>query len=261
LPNYVYNVVYMRGVVRNMEPESSPGPAEEFARKKLLAWLAQHRQQAGKMVVVNVWDADREGAGISGNIVYQLSNQDLDERPFDPDQIYVPYGHYHILSAGYNLFDDPVLGSHGTDYTHGTGYGLIAPGEGPALRIRAGHDGWITLNVVLYDAAPGTDLAEWEAVEEVTIGPAGEVRVAGQMGEVEQHYPDLTGGRAIGPLAVRVSVQGRDAATPTALATNPRRTPVEHHRIQAWPVAALAPRVVLKRDQFSRDWEKTNDTS
>ncbi len=257
MPDFVYTVVYPEGVFRHMAPERFPGPAAEFARQTLLAWLAGNSEHADGIVIVNVWDAGRDGAGLAGNIGFQLSNQDLDEGPFDPDQIYVEYGHYHVLSPGFDLFDDPVLGYQGTDATRGTPYGLIAPGAGPALRIRAGHEGWITLNVVVRDCEPATDLAGWEAAEQVTMRPAGEVRVAGQLGEVEPHYPDLTGGRETGHLAIRVCVRGRDTVTPTALGTNPRRTPLEYHLIEAWPVAAAAPRVVLKRDQFSRDWEKS----
>lgn len=256
LPDFVYNVVHPGGVFRQTDPESFPGPAAEFARKTLLAWLAANSEHAHGVVVVNVWDAGQEGAGLAENIRCQLSNQDLDEGPFDPDQIYVEYGQYHVLSPGFDLFDDPVLGYEGTDATRGTPYGLIAPGAGPGLRIRAGHDGWITLDVVVRESEPTTDLAGWEAAEQVTMRPAGEVRVADQLGEIEPHYPDLTGGREIEHLAVRVCVRGRDTFTPPAAGTNSRRTPVEHHLIEAWPVASAAPRVVLKRDQFSRDWEK-----
>jgi GNAT superfamily N-acetyltransferase len=184
-----------------------------------------------------------------------MSNRQRDEGPFDPDQIHVAFGHYHVLTTEYDLFADPVLGYEGTDYRHGTPYGLIAPGAGPGLRIRTGHDGWITLNVVRHRREPVADLAKWEAAEQVTIQPAGQVRVADQLGEIQEHYPDLAGGRGDGYLAVRVSVRGRDQQVLTARGINPRRTPVEHHLIEVWPVPAPGPRVVLKRDEFSRAWE------
>jgi GNAT superfamily N-acetyltransferase len=184
-----------------------------------------------------------------------MSNRQLDEGPFDPDQIHVAFGHYHVLATGYDLFADPVLGYEGTDYRHGTPYGLIVPGAGPGLRIRTGHDGWITLNVVRRRREAVADLSAWDAVEQVTLQPAGQVRVADQLGEIQEHFPDLAGGRDAGYLAVRVSVRGRDQQVLTARAINPRRTPVEHHRIEAWPAPAASPRVVLKRDEFSRAWE------
>ena len=111
-----------------------------------------------------------------------MSNRQLDEGPFDPDQIHVAFGHYHVLATGYgHLFADPVLGYEGTDYRHGTPYGLIVPGAGPGLRIRTGHDGWITLNVVRRRREAVADLSAWDAVEQVTLQPAGQVRVADQL--------------------------------------------------------------------------------
>ncbi len=162
------------------------------------------------------------------------------------------------MSTRYDLFDqDPILGYGGADYVTGTPYGLIAPGEGPGLRIRAGHTGWITVHVALHDSEPEPDLDRWEAIEQVTIEPAGEVRVASQGGEIEEHYPDLSRGRR-GHLAIRVSVRGRDQYGMPISAINPRRTPLEDHLIDAWPVAQAAPRVVLKRDNSTRNWEKGN---
>jgi hypothetical protein len=261
MPNYVCNVVYRGGVIWNREPQSFPGSAREFAREKLLTWMAGNSENANEIVVVNVWDADREGAGIPAKIIVQMSSHELDEGPFDPDQIYLPYGQYYIYSAGYDLWGDPVLAPGGTDSIPGTPYGLIAAGEGPALAIRAGHEGWISLKVALTDAEPAADLEAWEAVEQVTMRPTAEVQViAGLMGNVEDHYPDLRGGHDTGYLAIRVSVRGRDklALPASAAALHPRRAPWEDHLIEAWPVTAPAPHVVLKRDQFSRRWETSH---
>jgi hypothetical protein len=264
---YVHNVVYLEGTDRQVvppdEPRQYPGSAADYARVALRGWLAGHPEHVGSLVVVNVWDADDPGAGEPGRILVQLSNADLDEGPFDPDQVHVAAGHYHLVSSGYDLFnDDPVLGYGGTDYVYGTPYGLIAPGEGPALRIRAGHQhGWIALTVVLCDAEPPADTAAWEAVEQVTLVPAGELRVADDLGRVQPQYPDLTGGRTAahlaGHLAVRVSARGRDATRPPPTADSARRTPTERHRVEAWPVSAAAPRQVLKRDRLTRRYETT----
>ncbi len=167
-------------------------------------------------MVVNVWDADREGAGVPAKIICQLSSHQLDEGPCDPDQIYVPYGQYYIYSVEYDLWDDPVLAPGGTD------------------------------------SIPGT-------VEQVTMKPTSEVRViAGLMGTIEDHYPDLRGGHDTGYLAIRVSVRGRDKHGLPASPLHPRRTPLEDHLIEAWPVAGPASRVVPKRDEFSRRWENSH---
>jgi hypothetical protein len=259
MPRYAHNVVCHQSdnpVIWNLEPRSFPGSADAFAMATLVAWLHAHQELADKYVTVNVWDSDQPGAGDPSNIIAQLSNDELDEGPFDPNQIYVDYGHYHVLSAGYNLFDDdPVLGYGGTDYGRGTLYGLIVPGAGPGLRIRAGHTGWITLNVARYAAEPSTDLTQWEASEQVVVTPAGEVRIADQMGELESHYPDLAGGGTVEYLAIRVSVRGRGAPEPMPGPTHPRRTPLEEHLIEAWPATGPAGHAVLKRDVFSRNWE------
>jgi hypothetical protein len=257
MPNYVYNVVYRgkkKGVVQKMEPQNFPGSAQDFARGKLLTWMADNSENANWLVVVNVWDADREGAGVPAKIVCQLSNHDLDEGPFDPDQIYVLYGQYYVYSAGYDLFEDPVLAPGGTDSIPGTPYGPVVPGEGPALAIRTGHIGcWISLQVARRDSEPAAELEEWEAVEQVTMKPAGEVRViAGLIEKVEDHYTDLRGGHDTGYLAIRVSARGRDKSGIPASPLHPRRTPLEDHLIEAWPAAGPAPRVVLKRDESSR---------
>jgi len=140
VPNYVYNVVYRgkkSGVIWNGEPQSFPGSAQEFAQGKLLTWMADNSENANEIVVVNVWDADQEGTGVPAKIIAQMSSHDLDEGPFDPDQIYLSYGQYYIYSTGYDPWGDPVLAPGGTDSIPGTPYGLIAAEEGPALAIRA----------------------------------------------------------------------------------------------------------------------------
>ena len=213
MPSYVYNVVYRgkkRGAVRYLEPQGFPGSAQEFARDKLLAWMADHRQNANWLVVVNVWDADQEGAGVPAKIICQLSNHDLDEGPFDPDQIYVEYGLYYVYSADYDLFEDTVLVPDGTVGV--PPYGLVVPGAGPSLAIRTGHHGgWISLQVARRDSETAADLDQWEAIEQVTIRPASEVRVrAALVGPVEEQYSDLRGGHDSEYLTVRASARGRE---------------------------------------------------
>jgi len=257
MPNYVYGVVYRGkkgGVIKYMEPQSFPGSAQEFARDKLLAWMADHQQNANWLVVVNVWDADQEGAGVAANIVCQLSNHD--EGPFDPDQIYVEYGLYYVYSAGYDLFDDTVLVPDAGDSIPPNG--LVVPGAGPTLAIRTGHNGgWISLKIARHDAEPAADLDHWEAIEQVTIKPAGEVRVrADLVGPVEDQYPDLRGGHDCEYLTIRASARGRDRRIGVpASPLHPRRAPVEHHLIETWPATGPAPRAVLKRDEVSRRLE------
>jgi hypothetical protein len=260
MPNYVYNVVYRgkrNGVTRNMEPQGFPGTAQGFAREKLLTWMADNSENASRLVVVNVWDADREGAGDAGHIMCQLSNHELDEGPFDPDQINVPYGQYYIFSAGYHfLHDDPVLATGGAGSTPGAPYSLIVPGQGPALAIRTGHEGWISLKVALLDAESAPEPAEWEAIEQVTMQPAGEVRIiADIMEDFADQYPDLRGGHDTGYLAIRASVRGRDKPGLPASPLHPRRIPLEDHLIEAWPVAGPEPHAVIKRDGLSRGRE------
>lgn len=46
-----------------MEPQGFPGSAQQFARDKLLTWMAGSSENASWLVIVNVWDADR---GIPG---------------------------------------------------------------------------------------------------------------------------------------------------------------------------------------------------
>ena len=146
-----------------------------------------------------------------------------------------------------------MLGFEGTDYLDGTPHGLVVPGQGPGLRIKAGHKyGWITLHVAQHESEPPADVTQWEAIEEATIEPTGEVRVADDAGNIQQPYPDLTGGRHLAYLTIRASVRGRDSQQ------DPRRTPVEHHLIEAWPATEPAPHRVLKRDNLSRRYEAEN---
>jgi hypothetical protein len=260
MPHFAYNVVYIRGTVRSVERHLEyhdfPGGAREFARATLQAWLERAGEHPDQFAVVNVWDADRGGVGVAGNIIASADSDDLDKGPFDPDQIWLSFAHYHVVSAGYDMFGaDPVLGFHGTSYVYGRPPGLIVAGQGPALRVMAGHkSGWITLQVALHGTQPPADTTRWEAVEEATVTPVGEVRVADHTGNVHQHYPDLTGGRDLAHLTIRISVRGREAR-PTPGAGSQRRRPLEHHLIETWPATAMLPRRVLKRDGLSRSDE------
>lgn len=257
MPNYVYNVGYFeeagRQVAWQLDPQHYQGSPANFARTVLVAWLEQNPQHADKLAVVSVWDTDLDGVGVPGSTLARLSTSELDEGPFDPNQLFIQFGHYHILAAGYALLEnDSVLGSEGTANRYVSPHGVIVPGAGPAVRIRAGHKyGWITLRVALHGAEPPPETTPWEAVEQVTMGPAGEVRVADDAGRIVPHYPDLAGGRHL-HLAIRVSVRGRSSGEPRHGAASPRRTPVEDHLIEAWPTAAAAPYRVLKRDSLSR---------
>jgi hypothetical protein len=257
MPNYVYNVVYRkerREVIWKMEPEDFPGTAREFARGKLLAWLADNSESASQITIagVNVWDADQKGAGNPKHIICQLSSDQLDEGPFDPDTVYVPYMSYYISEVDYDFFEDDIaLMSEGAQ-------GLIVPGDGPAIEIRTGGEGrWISRKAALRDSDPDPDLDTWEAIEQVAIEVADPVRFTDKPGGMDPGLTDLRGGRDSEYLAIRVSVRGRDKRTMPASGLNPRRTPWEHHLIETWPAAAPAPHVVLKRDETSRYWEST----
>ena len=109
IPNYVYNIVYKnRGLTWRREPQSFLGSAQDFAQKTLLTWISNNSENADELVVVNVWDADQEGAGDPANLICQVTNHQLDEGPFDPDQINVDYGQYYIHSAEYDFHADPM---------------------------------------------------------------------------------------------------------------------------------------------------------
>ena len=75
-------------------------------------------------------------------------------------------------------------------------------------------------------------------------------------------FEDLFSLTGSGYLTIRASARGRDTPNPSPGGRNPRRTPVEHHRLQAWPAPApaFAPvsRKVLKRDSATRQWESLN---
>ncbi len=86
-----------------------------------------------------------------------------------PTRYHVAFGHYHVLATGYTCSPIPYSATRGPDYRHGTPYGLIVLGAGPGLRIRTGHDGWITLNVVRRRREAVADLSAWDAVEQVTF--------------------------------------------------------------------------------------------
>jgi hypothetical protein len=235
--NYAYNVVYVRGTDRNVERYLSPhafdGSADEFAQTTLRAWRARTSEHG--FAVVNVWDADRGGVGVAGNIVARSNSDELDARSPDPEQIYARFAHYHVISTRCDMFvDDPVLGSRGTDYVYGSPHGLVVPGD-HSLRIKVRYKyGWVALRVVLHESEPVAESTQWEAIEEAAIVPVGEVRVADDTGNVHQHYPNLTGGRDVTHLAIRVSAR--------------RQAAIEEHLIEAWPTSVPVPWRALKRD-------------
>ena len=178
--------------------------------------------------------------------------------PVPPDRLQIDYGFYYVMSGDCDITEDEVLGGMGTDVTHGVPNGLLVPGSGAAVKIRAGHQfGWIALDVRVRDSEPADDLGDWEAVEQATIRPDTEVQVFDHQYEWQEQFPDLTGGRRIEFLAIRVSTRGRDA-NPGQRGYSPTDPPLEWHRIEAWPVTAPAPRVVLRRDGTTRYWENAS---
>ena len=263
MPRYSYNVVFnrtgTREVIQRFDAHPFSGPPAEFARANLLDYLAVHPELATAFVNVNVWDSDKDGVGSPSLIIAQFSVFDLDEAPFPENQVQTGYCTYYIVSAGYDDFpDDAVLGGHGTDVVSGTPYGLVVPGEGPALKIRTGHPwGWITLDLAALRAEPALDLDAWDAVEQATLRPMGPLRVTHWNMEPADGAGDLAGLVAAGYVTIRVSARGRDSKTPADHSKNPRRVPVEHHRVQAWPVNGPEPRVVMKRDATTRYWESS----
>jgi hypothetical protein len=106
----------------------------------------------------------RTRVGDPAKIIGRFSTNDLDQGPFPANQLHVSSFHtYYIISTGYDdLTDDAVLGPEGLDVVSGVPYGLVVPGEGPALRVRTGHqEGWITLDTEILNADPGADLEAW----------------------------------------------------------------------------------------------------
>jgi hypothetical protein len=261
LPRYCYNVVFNDGTGRRVlerfdAHDSAESPAE-FGRRVLLDVLASNPGLNDAFVNVNVWDFDAPGIREPAKIIGSFSVHDLDQGPFLANQLQVSFHTYYIISAGYDDFpDDAVLGHDGLDVVSGVPYGLVVPGEGPALKIRTGHsDGWITLDTEILDAAPGADLDAWEAMEEATPRPQGELRVADWQQSPADGFPDLAGPARSGYLTIRVSARGRDAPRPAYGGRHPRRFPMEHHRVQAWPAEGPSAHAVVKRDTTTASWE------
>jgi hypothetical protein len=187
-----------------------------------------------------------------------VSTLDLDAGPFPPNLLEIDHYTYYIAAGNHDITTDGVLGGYGTDVVHGVPQGLVVPGSGPALKIRTGHQhGYITLDVRVLECSPAADLAAWEAVEQATITPQAEVQIYTDQLADQDQFPDLTGGRRVEYLAIRVSARGRDAKVTHPPRVHPRRVPLEHHLIEAWPASTLGPREVLKRDQTTRSWENS----
>jgi hypothetical protein len=258
---YSYNILISqtghREDIERYDTHPYSGTPEEFARAMLLDFLALNPELSTAIVSVNVWDSDKDGVGNPSFIIGQFSVYDLDEGPFPENQVEISYHTYYIVSAGYSDFDDDaVLGGQGTDVVYGMPYGLVVPGEGPALKIRTGHsDGWITLDLEALTAEPARDLEAWDAVEQATLRPTGALCVTNWNLEPAGGAGDLASLAAAEHVTIRVSARGRDTETPRYGSTHPRRLPVEHHRAQAWPVDGPAPRLVMKRDATTRTWE------
>jgi hypothetical protein len=265
MPRYCYNVVITdqngRRVLERPDARDSPQSSTEFARSVLLDVIASDPElrENDAYVGVNVYDFDTTGISTPEKIIGRFSVLDLDQAPFPANLMKVSYLTYYIISADYDdLFADAVLGDAGLDITTGTPYGLIVPGEGPAVKIRTGHShGWITFDVEYLPAEPPDDLGAWEAVEQVTLEPAGLLRVADWRMEFVADFPPLTSDADHDYLAVRVSA--RDRNRPQA-GVDSRRHPVEHHRVQIWPVPGLSARIVLKRDSTTEYWESQTGT-
>ena len=242
----------------HLTPHAFAGSADEFARAVLHDLISREPSLAEKFTLISVWDAAADGVGEPGHRAALVTTHDLDQGPFPDNLLEIDYHTYYVASFNYNIHDDGILGGQGRDVTHGVPYGLIVPGSGPALKIRTGHRwGYITLGVSLLDSEPAAELAAWEAVEQATIRPQAEVRICDWNTSLQDNFPDLTGGRRSGYLTIRVNARGRDAEITRSPAVNPRRVPMEHHLIEAWPASAPAPRRVLKRDGTTQYWEST----
>jgi hypothetical protein len=258
MPRYCYSVVFSdqtgRHVLERFAAHDSARSATDFARSVLLDVLASNPRLRDEFVGVNVYDFDAPGIGAPEQIIGSCTVLDLDQGPFPANLLSVSYHTYYIISADYDdLADDAVLGERGLDIVTGTPYGLVVPGAGPVLKIRTGHsDGWITVDVESLRGEPPDDQRAWEAVEQVTLQPRGELLLASWRMEPAAHFPSLASGARDGYVAVRVSARDRDR--PPA-GVDSRRRPVEHHRVQTWPVAGPAARIVIKRDSTTARWE------
>jgi hypothetical protein len=261
VPRYAYNIVFNKGGTREgierFDAHHFPGAPAEFARTMLLDFLATRPDLATAFAIVNVWDFDKDGIGNPSLMIGRFSTFDLDKGPFPENQVHVAYHTYYIVSAGYSDFpDDAVLGEGGTDVVSGMPYGLVVPGEGPALKIRTGHAaGWVTVDLEALQAEPAGDLDAWDAVEQATLRPIGPLHVTHWNMEPASGVGDLASLGAAEYVTIRVSARRRDAVIAGNRSKNPRRFPVEHHRVQAWPTDGPAPRVVMKRDATTVQWE------
>lgn len=257
MPNYAYRVVHtlkgQRVVREHLTPHAFAGTADEFARAMLLDFLTANPALANEFSVVNVWDWDQEGVGAVQRIVARVGTDDLDAEPAAPNLLEIDHYTYYAVSqeTDYDFTADDILGVRGADVVHGVPQGLVVPGSGPALKIRTGHQsGFITVDVSVLQNAPAADLSAWDAVEQATLKPRAQVEIRDWLLSAQNQFPDVTGGRRVDYVTVRVSAKGRDAKAATT-----RRRPLEHHLIEAWPASAPVPREVLKRDETSRYWE------
>jgi len=262
MPDYAYNLVYRlndrRVVEEHLTPHAFAGTPEEFGMAMLLDLIARIPAAGDIVAGVNVWHSDREGVGVPGPHRVVVSALDLDAGPFPPNLLEIDHYTYYVAAGDHDITTDDVLGGYGTDIVHTVPQGLVVPGSGPALKIRTGHQcGYITLDVRVLESGPAADLAAWEAVEQATITPQAEVQIYTDQLADQDQFPDLTGGRRVEYLTIRVSARGRDAKAAHTPRVHPRRVPLEHHLIEAWPASALGPREVLKRDQTTRSWENS----
>jgi hypothetical protein len=262
MPDYAYNLVYRlndrRVVEEYLTPHAFAGTPEEFGMAMLLDLIARIPAAGDIFAGVNVWHSDREGVGVPGPQAVLVSTLDLDAGPFPPNLLEIDHYTYYIAAGDHDITTDDVLGGRGTAVVQGVPQGLVVPGSGPALKIRTGHQcGYITLDVRVLESGRAADLAAWEAVEQATITPQAEVQIYTDQLAAQDQFPDLTGGRRVEYLTIRVSARGRDAKAVHSPRVHPRRVPLEHHLIEAWPASALGPREVLKRDQTTRSWENS----
>lgn len=263
VPNYAYGIVHTtptasgdRGVEEHLTPHAFVGTADEFGRATLVDFITRNQSLRDEFVVVNVWDFGRQGVGDATRRAAVVTTHDLDPGPFPPNLLEIDHYTYYIAAGDHDITTDDVLGGYGTDVRFTEPNGLVVLGSGPALKIRTGHQfGYITLDVRVLESGPAADLAGWEAVEQATITPQAEVQIYTDQLADQDQFPDLTGGRRTEYLAIRVSARGRDAKITRSNAVHPRRVPLEHHLIEAWPAAAPTPRQVLKRDETTRYWE------
>jgi hypothetical protein len=247
MPDYAYNLVYRlndrRVVEEHLTPHAFAGTPEEFGMAMLLDLIARTPAAGDIFAGVNVWHSDREGVGVPGPYTVRVSTLDLDAGPFPANQLEIDHYTYYVASGDHDITTDDVLGGYGTDVRYTEPQGLVVPGSGPALKIRTGHQyGYIALDVRVLESGPAADLAAWEAVEQATITPQAEVQIYTDQLAAQDQFPDLTGGRRVEYLTIRVSARGRDAKAVHSPRVHPRRVPLEHHLIEAWPASARSAR-------------------